>query len=502
VSLRLRLLLAVGLVAVIALAGADVAVYESFRGSLISSLDATLDAAHLPIERQLAGPAGVGKGTGPAPLPAPSPPPPGSGTPGADFCLHVGLQLGAGTVVEVRTPKGVVLDHSSCVGGVSLTTSAGPVLPAAHASSGLAGTGSSAHFDAKSADSSTAYRVSETLLANGNVLVLAAPLAATNRSLSKLVFEELITSLIALALAIALGSWLVRMGLRPLFEVERTANAITGGDLTQRVPGEDRRSEVGNVARAINTMLRRIEGAFAARDATEGALRDSEARLRQFVADASHELRTPIAAVSAYAELFSTGAAEPEHRADLERVMVGIRDETSRMGGVVEDLLLLARLDEGRPLLRRPVELVALCSEAIRTASTVGPEWPVSLEAVEPIELLADPERLRQVMDNLLLNVRAHTPAGTSTIVRVRSDGEHGLIDVIDDGPGFAVDEVDRVFERFYRGDPSRARSSGGSGLGLAIVASIVERHGGSVRAANVEDGGARVTVSLALNAE
>jgi two-component system OmpR family sensor kinase len=181
--------------------------------------------------------------------------------------------------------------------------------------------------------------------------------------------------------------------------------------------------------------------------------------------------------------------------------MAGIRSETARMGGLVEDLLLLARLDDGRPLERRPLELVALCSEAIRTATAVGPGWPVRLDAAAPVEVLADAVRLRQVIDNLLLNVRSHTPVGTSTVVHVTSDGANGSIEVADNGPGFSDGETNRVFERFYRADPSRARSSGGSGLGLAIVASIVGAHGGSVSASNRDSGGATVTVSVPLAA-
>jgi two-component system OmpR family sensor kinase len=201
--------------------------------------------------------------------------------------------------------------------------------------------------------------------------VVGASLADTDSTLRRLLLIESAVTASALLAAIALGWWLVRVGLRPLVAIEDTADAIAEGELTQRVPGENAKTEVGRLARALNTMLGRIEGAFAARDATEDELRQSEGRLRQFVADASHELRTPIAAVSAYAELFDRGARE--RPGDLDRVVSGIRAETGRMSRLVEDLLLLARLDEGRPLERAPVELVGLAGDAVRTATTVGP---------------------------------------------------------------------------------------------------------------------------------
>jgi two-component system, OmpR family, sensor kinase len=301
--------------------------------------------------------------------------------------------------------------------------------------------------------------------------------------------------------------------------MEATAEAIAEGALEARVPGADRRTEVGRLARALNVMLARIQGAFAERDATEASLRASEAsllaseaslreseaglrvsegRMRRFVADASHELRTPLAAVSAYAELFARGAAD--HPADLERVMKGIRGESSRMGRLVEDLLLLARLDEGRPLEHRPVELIELVADAVSAAAVVGPDWPVTLQALDAVEVIGDRERLRQVVDNLIVNVRAHTPPGTRTVVRVRRSTEgEAVIEVADDGPGLSEDQARRVFDRFYRADASRARQTGGTGLGLSIVAAIVAAHGGTVTVASSADGspGATFTVHL-----
>jgi two-component system OmpR family sensor kinase len=250
-------------------------------------------------------------------------------------------------------------------------------------------------------------------------------------------------------------------------------------------------------------MLDRIRAAFAERDATEAELRRSEERLRRFVADASHELRTPLAAVAAYAELFDRGASQrPE---DLARSMHGIRAETARMHLLVEDLLLLARLDEGRPLIFEPVELVGVAGEAADTARAVDDRWPVRIEARHPVEILGDAARIRQVFDNLLGNVRAHTPPGTTTTIRVTEavtgDAPTAIVEVSDDGPGLTPEQATKAFERFYRVEASRSRQhGGGAGLGLAIVAAIVGAHGGQVDAvAHGADGGAAFVVRLPL---
>jgi two-component system OmpR family sensor kinase len=242
-------------------------------------------------------------------------------------------------------------------------------------------------------------------------------------------------------------------------------------------------------------MLERIQAAFSARVASEARLRENEQHLRQFVADASHELRTPIAAVSAYAELFERGGSQ--HADDLPRIVSGIRMETARMDRLVNDLLTLARLDEGVPMELAPVELVALASEAVNTATAVGPEWPVRFSAARPVEVSGDKDRLRQVLDNLLANVRAHTPAGTTATVHVGVLGDQAQIEVRDTGPGMPDEDARRVFERFYRADPARVRSGGGSGLGLSIVAAIVAAHGGTVTAASSPGQGLVVTVLI-----
>jgi two-component system OmpR family sensor kinase len=292
--------------------------------------------------------------------------------------------------------------------------------------------------------------------------------------------------------AVGLGLWLVRVGLRPLRNIEGTAAKIAGGELSSRVPETDERTEVGRLGVALNTMLERIEDAFAKQQ-------EAERHLRRFVADASHELRTPVSAVGAYAELFERGAQQRPD--DLARVLRGVRVETARMQALIEDLLLLTRLDEGRPLERQPVELVGLAGEAVEAAQTISADWPLTIEADRPVEVTADRMRLREVLDNLLANVRTHTPPGTPTTVRVRASGAEAVIEVADEGPGLEAEDAARVFERFYRADPSRARDRGGTGLGLAVVAALVGAHGGRVEVDTSRGDGATFRVRLPLAA-
>jgi len=291
-----------------------------------------------------------------------------------------------------------------------------------------------------------------------------------------------------LAALAALGLWVVRIGLRPLDAIGTTAAAIAGGDLSRRVERAEPRTEVGRLGLSLNAMLGQIESAFDAQAA-------SERRLRRFVADASHELRTPLAAVRAYAELFERGAdRRPD---DLARSMSGIGRESERMSVIVEDLLLLARLDERRPLDREPVDVADVAREAVDTARAVEPGREIEL-SVEPAVVLGDRERLRRIVDNLLGNVRAHTPTGAGAKVAVHNSGGVAHIVVEDSGPGIPADEVERVFERFFRADPSRARASGGVGLGLSIVAAVAEAHGGSASARS-GPGGATFEIQIPL---
>jgi len=322
------------------------------------------------------------------------------------------------------------------------------------------------------------------------MLITGTSLADVDATLRRLLAIMLLVTVAVLAALAVLGLWVVRIGLRPLEEIGTTAAAIAEGDLTRRVARAEPRTEVGRLGLALNAMLAQIEAAFDAQAA-------SERRLRRFVADASHELRTPLAAVRAYAELFGRGAdRRPD---DLERAMTGIGRESERMTVLVEDLLLLARLDEGRPLEREPVALDEVVTEAVDAAVAVDSDRPVDLEA-DPVVVLGDRDRLRQVLDNLLSNVRAHTPAGSPVRVRVGSENGLAVVEVADSGPGMTSEETARVFERFYRSDSSRSRATGGVGLGLSIVAAVAEAHGGAVSAHSTPGDGATFRITFPRN--
>jgi two-component system OmpR family sensor kinase len=305
-------------------------------------------------------------------------------------------------------------------------------------------------------------------------LVIAIPLDSTvNPTLDRLTTLELFASLIVVVIVGCLAWALVKVSMRPLREIEQTAGAIAAGDLSQRIEPGRPGTEVGRLSEALNAMLAQIEQAFREREASEN-------RLRRFVADAGHELRTPLTSVRGYAELFRHGAdRRPD---DLALAMRRIEEEASRMGVLVDDLLLLARLDQGRPLEREPVDLRRVAADLVTDAHRLHPEWPLEFEDAEaPLVVTGDNLRLHQAVGNLLSNCRAHTPPGTALTVRLSSRDEMAVVEVSDTGPGIDPDIAGRVFERFVRADDSRARSSGGSGLGLSIVSSIVEAHGGRV---------------------
>ncbi len=412
--------------------------------------------------------------------------------PGGPGSTSNAIQISA---VQVRTAAGAVVAGQSCPAYVNGHAYA-PQIPSTISGFSPEGNTQVAHFTASSIQSGgPAFRVRASVLDDGNYLIVAQPLGDTVSTLQHLLAIELIVTGAAVLAALLGGWWLVRIGLKPLRVMETTAESIAAGNLTERVPGENDSTEVGRLARTLNVMLSRIEAAFRARVASEQRLRDSEARLRRFVADASHELRTPIAAVSAYAELFGRGASEQKE--DLERLMGGIRSETGRMEHLVADLLLLARLDEGRPMELHSVDLVPLAAEAVQTAMTVGPSWPVAFEASRPVEVVGDARGLRQVIDNLLGNVRAHTPEGTTARVSVEPAGDGAVISVADTGQGMDPEEAEHIFERFYRSDPSRSRLHGGAGLGLSIVDAIVTAHGGTVSARSAVGQGTTFTVHL-----
>jgi two-component system, OmpR family, sensor kinase len=307
----------------------------------------------------------------------------------------------------------------------------------------------------------------------GSVIV-ANSLADVDRTLNRLGFFFLVLGLLAL-LAIALVSrWIIAISLKPLEAVEETAEAIAAGDLSARLPAAKPDTEVGRLTTSLNTMLGRIEESFAARVS-------SESKLRRFVADASHELRTPLTAIRGFAELHRQGAVVGEEKT---KELVGrIEKESIRMSSLVEDLLLLARLDQSREMAQDPVDLNLLLTEAVASAKAAGPNHPieVSLPSAE-VFVLGDSQRIHQVVANLLANARTHTPDGSQIKVSLEQGVAETIISVSDNGPGLSDSDQERIFERFFRADPSRARTSGeGSGLGLSIVDAVMKAHGGYV---------------------
>jgi len=458
-SLRARLLLAVVVLAAIGLVAANVATYSTLSSYLLDRTDSTLDQTAETLRR----------------------PGPGGGIRSAP----------PGTFVQVRSLDGdtVVATFSGATlpgAGVPAPKLPGTVKPPALNRSREA----VRYFTVGGAHGGPEYRVRASIAQNDEAMLLvASSLRDVNSTLHRLLAIELVVTALVLAAIAGLGLWLVRLGLRPLDAIGETASAIAAGDLSRRVERAEERTEVGRLGLALNSMLARIESSFRAQEA-------SERKLRRFVADASHELRTPLSAVRAYSELYDRGAAERPD--DLERSMKGISRESERMSVLVEDLLLLARLDDGRPLEREPVELDEVVSEAVETAQAVDPERAIELHA-EPATVLGDRVRLRQIVDNLLANVRAHTPAGTPASVSVRRKNGSAEIAVTDAGPGLDEEHLEHLFERFYRADASRSRASGGVGLGLAIVAAVAEAHGGTASASSRRGEGTTVAIALPL---
>ena len=298
----------------------------------------------------------------------------------------------------------------------------------------------------------------------------------TVRSLVYLQFGIGVAVLVVVGLA---GYAVVHRSLKPLAEVEKTAATIAAGQLDRRVPERDPRTEVGRLSLALNGMLTQIQRAVASSELSAEKARSSEDRMRRFITDASHELRTPLTTIRGFAELYRQGAAR-----DVAMLLSRIESEASRMGLLVDDLLLLARLDVQRPLEHHRVDLLALASDAVHDGQAIDPKRTITLEVVDgpgTPEVLGDEPRIRQVLSNLVVNALQHTPASADVVIRVGTEGDDAVLEVADQGPGMSQEDASRVFERFYRTDSSRARASGGTGLGLSIVDSLVHAHGGVV---------------------
>jgi two-component system, OmpR family, sensor kinase len=365
-------------------------------------------------------------------------------------------------------------------------------------------------------------------------LIIAVDVTQVYNTIRQLTVVDLVVSIVILFVLLIVGFVVVRTNLRPLVDIEETAGEIAAGHLNRRVPERDPRTEVGSLGRSLNIMLSQIETAFHAREESEAAAHQSEERMRRFIADASHELRTPLTAIRGFAEYYrqrggivrqqdkheaaTSGAARavlgagltPE---DLDRIMQRVESEAARMGLLVEDLLLLARLDQQRPLSRQPIDLLSLAADAVHDTRMLAPDRTIGL-SVQPgaaFLVTGDEPRLRQVIGNLMSNALTHTPDGTPIEVSISSGildpraadpAPAVIIDVTDHGPGMTPEQAHRVFERFYRADQARTRTKGGSGLGLAIVSALVAAHGGVASVRTAPDRGATFRVTLPLSPE
>jgi len=376
-------------------------------------------------------------------------------------------------------------------------------------------------FTTDSGRGSLRWRVMITQVGPDRYLAVARSQADVEFAVGRLVWIDALAGGAVLVLLATAGATIVRRSLRPLDQIERTAGAIAAGDLAQRVPDPEPgvpvpRSELGRLSRALNAMLAQIESAFAASASAESAARDaanaaqqsetrarrSEERMRQFVADASHELRTPLTTIRGFAELYRQIAGAPAE--EQGRIVRRIEDEASRMGLLVEDLLLLARLDEERPLTLAPVDLRVLAADTVHAARVSAPERDLRLAVAPgtgPLIVEGDDARLRQVFGNLLSNAVNHTPPSAVVTVELRADRDAAIVEVRDTGPGLAPEQAERVFQRFYRADPARARRDGSTstGLGLAIVAALVSAHAGTVEVDSEPGQGATFRVRLPL---
>jgi two-component system OmpR family sensor kinase len=484
-TLRLRLLLLlVGIVA-IGLVVSDVVTYDALRSFLTTRVDQQLDGAAFPVGRALLSSSGLGPEVPLAPPVGSGPVEPAPGSTAVPWGRFrnggglfgpgrgpAGVLVPPGTFGELRSPSGKVEAHLFFSYGGKAPSA--PVIPAQLPGSGLP-SGRDRFFTTSSGGGSISYRaVAKPLADRRGVVVIAVPLTDVNGTLRRLLLIEAVVSALLLV-GLGFVSWvMVRRDLRPLEEISETAGAIAEGDLSKRVSQVTEGTEVGQVGLAFNTMIDDIQEAFEKRAA-------SEERLRLFMADASHELRTPLTSILGYTELFDLGVRD--RPVELATSMHHIQEEARRMETLVDDLFLLARLDQERPLRRERVDVAAVMEQAAAGVRASAPDRTVLVSAASPVFVEGDADRIRQVIDNLLVNAVTHTPPGTRVEAGVCNEEGTAVLRVEDDGPGIDPAETSSIFLPFYRSDPSRTRASGGAGLGLAIVAAIVEAHGGTVAA-------------------
>jgi two-component system OmpR family sensor kinase len=427
------------------------------------------------LDRQLAGSGRFADGALPAP-------PTTTTTPGQGG----GRAFPSPFVLTRLSPTGVV---EETVRGSQASTSPAPdvtglTIADAHAHAGQP-------FDVSGVDDAGYhYRAVAVPLADGSgTVVVAVSTASIDETVQRAALAALAVGLLTLGLVGLLSGIVIRLGLKPLDDVEETAERIAEGDLSQRVPDMPEGTEIGRLSASLNGMLGQIETAFHERAA-------SEDRLRRFVADASHELRTPLTSIRGYAELSRSGAITDEEQ---RRAAIGrIEAEAVRMGVLVDDLLLLARLDQQRPLERREVDLVDLLDSAVAALRAAAPGRTVTATLPADLAVVGDAARLRQVVDNLLTNARVHTAEGSPIELTAAKDADGAVLVIRDLGPGMSADDLAHATERFYRGDPSRTRRhGGGSGLGLSIVDAIVTAHGGRLEVVSSPGDGTTVTIHL-----
>jgi two-component system OmpR family sensor kinase len=476
-SLRARLLIGLVVLVAIGLGVAAVVTYAEQRKFLLHRLDQQADAALGPVAFRLHNRGTLAPVSPPAPLPK-------NGLPSTALTTFEP----PGTYVELLDAQRHVLQVVPFDYGQ--TAASPPALPTQFPVA-LSRSRQVHLFTVNSkAGSSLRYRAGGLAVGNGRILVVAVPMREVEQTLHQLIVVESIVGGSVILALVVLGWIVIRLGLRPLERIGRVADEIAHGNLSRRVSPDNPRTEVGRLGSSLNAMLVQIEQAFADR-------RESEDRLRRFLSDASHELRTPLSSIRGYAELFRLGAASDP--AALERAMARIESEAARMGVLVEDLLMLARLDEMPEIRLSPVDLRELAEHAAEDARAVAPTRQIRLSGDGPLMVLADREQLRQVLANLTRNAVIHTPTDSPIELRVARERDEALLEVRDHGPGLPDDAGDQVFDRFWRNDSGRSRGRGGAGLGLAIVKAVVEAHHGEVRAGNAPDGGAVFRVTLPI---
>jgi two-component system, OmpR family, sensor kinase len=464
-SLRGRLLIGVVSLVALGLLVLDVATYTALQGFLFGRIDQQLTTGQNAAVTGLGGQPGGRGQTQSSPFPP-------------------------GTVVELIGSNGTVL-----LTGVSRAfgeepSTARPVLPQSLPKSAMDTPGPP--FTVPGTNGVAQFRITDwpENFYQGEYIVLAIPLTDVRSTLNQLVLLEVSISLAIVVATAILALLIIRISLRPLQRMGEVAADIAAGDLSRRVEPASNSTEIGRLGLALNGMLSQIEAAFAERSA-------SNMRLRRFVADASHELRTPLTSIRGYSEMLRRGAGKSPSDSELARRR--IEEESIRMTGLVDDMLVLARLDQGRPLEQAPVDLQAIARDAVADARAVAPQRQISLDAIDPVVVSGDDTRLRQVVGNLVRNALVHTPQNTTIEIAVSTADSVGLISVADHGPGLGAEDTNRIFEPFYRADPSRSRDSGGSGLGLSIVSAVVTAHGGRVKVSQTDGGGATFEVELPL---